>query len=138
MNWRLLRNALVNQYHEQPQMVARIDRGLALVQEGLADLAALGHQFHLSRGPGPLPQEWPKLVFHLEKAPRGYFCLCHEDFQILGGTEGGWHDTLDEAKHSAGMDKQFTRGGVFPKSGLPAVVVGEASPLDKLRAQGLD
>lgn len=125
MDWLLFRAALVNlpEYHEQPQLVRRLDIALAELRSGLEYLASRGHVFHLAEGPGPSDSaKWPRLVFHLEKAPRGFSCLCEQDFDLLGGHAGGWHDTLDEAKHSAGMDKQFQRGGIFPRSGLPALV----------------
>lgn len=141
MNWQLFRNALANHpdHHERPQAVARIDRAVAEVRSGLEELARLGHLFHLVGGPAGVGVEWPRLVYHLEKAPRGFFCLCEEDFGFLGGYEGGWHDTLDEAKHSAGMDRQFRgRGGIIPKRGLPAAAVArEPTRLDRLRLEGL-
>lgn len=118
MNWPRLRTVLVNTYHEQPQQVARIDSALRQAQEGLQTLASLGHQFHLAAGSEPPGDEWPRLVFHLEAAPRGFLCLCRQDRELLGE---GWFDTLDEAKHAKGMDQQFRRGGIFPKRGLPAL-----------------
>ena len=140
LQWKLLHDHLVNQpqHYERPQQTARIARALALVQEGLEELSRLGHHFELLGTDVPR-DSWPRLVFHLQKAPRGFFCLSEFDFEhALGGTEAGWHDTLDEAKHSAGMDKQFTRGGVFPKRGLPALGAPEdLTPLEQLRRRGL-
>lgn len=136
MNWQAFRNKLVNQYHEQPQATARIDRALGLLREGLAELGSLGHIHHLAPGPEPQRSEWPKLLYNLEKAPRGYLCLCQEDRKLLGP---GWFETLDEAKHADGMGEQFHgRGGIIPTSGLPSVPEGsELSELDKRRRSGL-
>lgn len=134
MNWRLLRNQLVNCYHERPQSVAVIDHALAQVQEGLRLLDQMGHQFHLASGPQPPARAWPRLVFHLDH-PKGFLCLCEEDFEFLGS---GWFDTLDEAKHADGMGHQFKRGGVFPKKGLPVLLEEpELTRLDKERRNGL-
>ena len=118
MNWPLLRNSLANQYHEQPQVVAKIDHALSSVRSGLEQLAALGHLMHLCEGAAPVAKEWPRMVYSLSH-PRGYLCLCEQDFVLLGP---GWFNTLDEAKHADGMGAQFRRGGIFPKAGLPAVV----------------
>lgn len=141
VNWQLFRNALVNtpDFHERPQLVARVDRAVREVKAGLEELASLGHTFHLAAGPAANAPEWPRLVYHLEKAPRGFLCLCQEDFGFLGGYDGGWHDTLEQAKYSAGMDRQFRgRGGVLPKRGLPAEAPQrEPTRLDRLRLEGL-
>lgn len=141
MNWTRLRNSLVNQYHEKPQVVASIDLGLRQVREGLELLARLGHLFYLAPGSvsesNLLALEFPRLVYHLDSAPRGYLVRCQSDLELLGE---GWFDTLDEAKHADGMGEQFKRGGVFPKSGLPAIAQDDSSslsPLDQLRAFGL-
>lgn len=138
MNWQLFRNALVNhpRHHERPQQTALIDHALGQVRSGLEQLGGMGHHFHLVEGAHAHYMEWPRLVFHIEKAPLGFFCLCEQDFYTLGGHDGGWFNTLDEAKHAQGMDKQFTRGGVFPKSGLPAVQIEDLSPLDRERLNG--
>ncbi len=139
MNYQLLRNALVNhpRHHERPQQTALIDHALAQVRSGLEQLSAMGHHFHLVEGATGTVAEWPRTVFHLEKAPLGFLCLCEQDFEdVLGGEASGWFNTLDEAKHASGMDKQFTRGGVFPTAGLPTVQVEDLSPLDRERREG--
>jgi hypothetical protein len=126
MNWPLFRNRLVNRYHEQPQVVMRIDHALGLVRDGLRELGTMGLVYHLESGPAPadspLHAPFPRHVYHLESAPRGYEVRCQSDLELLGE---GWFDTLDEAKHADGMGEQFKRGGVFPKSGLPAVIIDD-------------
>ncbi len=119
MNWRRLRNALVNEHHEEPQTIAMIDHALRLTEEGLSLLSRLGHHMHLAAGTEPESRGYPKLMFHMEAAPRGHLVFCQEDIDWLGE---GWFETLDEAKHAAGMGQQFRRGGIFPKRGLPAIV----------------
>lgn len=139
MNWTLLRNQLVNlpQHHERPQSAAMIDHALAQVQSGLEQLARLGHPFHLEIGIDASQGSWPRTVYHLQKAPRGFLCLCEQDLEdVLGGEAAGWFSTLEEAKHAGGMERQFTRGGVFPAAGLPAVQEEDLSPLDRERLAG--
>src|ERR1700733_2534163 len=134
MNWPLLRNRLVNRHHEEPQKTAQIDHAISLLREAHGLLAQMGHFIYLTEGPAIAPPEWPKLVFHAQKAPRGFLALCPEDFELLGD---GWYDTLDEAKHAQGMEVQQRRGGIFPRSGLPALVAGsEQTELDKERDHG--
>lgn len=135
MNWLRFRNALLNQYHEQPQISARIRLAVDELQRGLDELARLGHQFHLADGAGTSGADFPRLVFHLAAAPRGHLVFCVEDITFLGE---GWFDTLDEAKHADGMGHQFRRGGIFPKRGLPATVAdaGGQTRLDKERNNG--
>lgn len=136
MNWRRFRNELVNQYHEQPQVVALIDHACRQIEESLTILARYGHLFHLAEGPGSTFPDWPRLMFHLTAAPRGHLVFCEEDRAFLGE---GWFDTLDEAKHADGMGEQFKRGGVFPKRGLP-VLVSDANltRLDQERKNGFE
>lgn len=131
MDWRRLRNDLVNQYHERPQAVAQIDHALALVQEGLRQLGQLGHQMHVAQGAQPaIPAPWPRIMYNLHAAPKGFLVLCQQDRDLLGD---GWFDTLDEAKHADGMGFQYRRGGIIPKRGVPAVhVVSEPTRLDVL------
>lgn len=140
MNWKRLRDRLVNQYRDQPQITASIDLAIAETRSGLDGLARLGHRFHLVEGPPPadLPahSDFPRLVYHLLAAPSGYLVRCQQDLELLGE---GWFDTLDEAKHADGMGEQFKRGGIFPKSGLPALVPeSEPTELDLRRKRGLD
>lgn len=116
MDWPAFRASLFAEYHEEPQKTAKIDHALRLCREGLELLASLGHQAHLRLGPAP-PAGWPRKMFHLKAAPRGHQVFCQEDIELLGE---GWFPTLDEAKHAAGMERQFRRGGILPKRGLPA------------------
>lgn len=119
MNWRRLRNELVNLHHEEPQAVAMIDHAVRLLEEGVTLLGRFGHHLHLVSGTEPERRDYPKLMFHLEAAPKGHLVFCQEDVDWLGE---GWFETLDEAKHASGMGQQFRRGGIFPKRGLPALV----------------
>lgn len=139
MNWQAFRNDLVNDpsHHERPQHTALIDRSFALVREGLQQLASLGHQFHLAEGPAPEKPRWPRMVYSLDH-PRGFFCLCQQDFEFLGE---GWYDTLDEVKLAAAIKEQYKgRGGELPKSGLPATIVDDSqlTYLDRQRKAGLE
>lgn len=140
MNWKRLRDRIVNQYSDRPQITAQVDLAIAETKSGLAGLARLGHQFHLVEGPAapehPLHADFPRLVYHLLAAPSGYLVRCQPDLDLLGE---GWFDTLDEAKHADGMGEQFKRGGIFPKSGLPALVPdSELTELDRRRRNGLE
>lgn len=140
MNWRRLRNYLTNLHQDRPQEVALIDRAVRMAEEALADLARIGHTFHLAEGLRPVnpekhpDREYPRMMYHLVAAPRGHLVLCEEDREWLGE---GWFDTLAEAQHADGMGYQFRRGGIIPKRGLP-VIVSESEPtrLDKERANG--
>ncbi|HKU52945.1 MAG TPA: hypothetical protein VJQ25_10790, partial [Nitrospira sp.] len=77
-----------------------------------------------------------KLLFHFEKAPQGFLCLCEEDREFLGE---GWFDTLADAQHAEGMGHQFRRGGVFPTKGLPAIMDDDnLTPIDRRRRMGLE
>ena len=130
---------MVNNYHEQPQKVAQVDHWLTHIREGIEGLQRLGHVFHLAPGSEPGRKEWPRMVYHAEKARLGFYCLCQQDFEILGGNEAGWFDTLDEAKHELAVQEQWKRGGVFPKYGLPVVEPEEdgLTPLERKRRRGL-
>jgi hypothetical protein len=133
MNWTLFRAALVNEHSSSQQDVATIDHALRLVQDGLLLLARFGHVYHLAEGRGETT-EWPRMLFHSVKAPRGHLTLCDEDFELMGGHEGGWFNTLAEAQHAEAFGFQYRRGGIIPKRGLPVIVNGEAlTPLDRKR-----
>ncbi len=136
MDWKHLRETLLNDNHDRPQNVARIEMDLAKVQEGIEDLARLGYIYHLAVGSQPPVKKYPKMFFHFEKAPDGFLCLCEEDREILGD---GWFETKSAAEHAEGMGHQFRRGGVFPTKGLPVVVEDEnLTPLDRRRKAGLE
>lgn len=119
MDWVTLRAELHSAYHEQPQKTARIDRALELIREGIGELCSLGHVCHLAEGEAP-PRGFPRMMFHLQAAPRGHPVYCQEDIELLGE---GWFPTLDEAKHSAGMEHQYRRGGIIPRRALPAITL---------------
>lgn len=135
MNWLRFRNLLVNQHSDLPQNIKRVEYAVGMLEEGLRLLAGMGHLFHLAEGQGSGTPDFPRLMYHLEAAPRGHLVLCEEDRTLLGE---GWFDTLADAKHADGMGEQFKRGGIFPKKGLPAIIPEsvEMTRLDKERRDG--
>lgn len=137
MDWKHLRDSLVNSHPGDLQAMARIDWGIAKIKDGVEELCRLGHPVHLIDGPEPPPKRFPRLVYHFEKSPHGFLVLCEEDLEFLGD---GWFDTLAEAQHADGMGMQFRRGGVFPTRALPAIISdgNGLTRLDKLRKNGLE
>lgn len=118
MDWYLLRQQLFAEHGSDQQAVARIEHALRLAEEGLRELGALGHQFHLAPGAQPKQSAWPRRVFHIG-CPGGR--VVHSQFDIVE-LGADWFDTLAEAHHSHGLRAQFAGRGGVTIGGLPAVM----------------
>ncbi|HKU51985.1 MAG TPA: hypothetical protein VJQ25_05930 [Nitrospira sp.] len=136
MDWQHLLDTLTNECHDRPQNLFRARKAVQSIRDGIEELGRLGYHFHLASGSQTPPKKYPKLLFHFEKAPQGFLCLCEEDREFLGE---GWFDTKEAAAHAEGMGHQFRRGGVFPTRGLPTIIENDnLTPLDRRRLEGLE
>lgn len=115
--WLLFHNRLVAKHHASQQDAARCRHALSLVKEGLDLLCGLGHIYHLEEGPQPEVSLYPHLVFDVNGHVREVFHP--SDLAELGP---GWFDSLEAARHDAGLNAQYTGRGGLPRGGLPAVV----------------
>jgi putative ubiquitin-RnfH superfamily antitoxin RatB of RatAB toxin-antitoxin module len=113
MNWR---QRILVDWPNHPQNAMKARMALQQIEEGLAQLTALGHPLHIEEGYQPPPRpEYPKVKFHLLQGQRVVHNVGDED--ELGED---WYNTMDEAKHAAGMTKQMQRGGIFSRA-LPSI-----------------
>lgn len=113
MNWR---QRILVDWPNDPQRAHKAKNALLQIEDGLAQLAGLGHPLHLEEGYTPPPKpEFPKVVFHIMQGQR--VVNCQADLDELGSD---WYATMDEAKHAAGMTKQMQRGGIFSRA-LPSM-----------------
>lgn len=98
------------------QVLATIQQCLDEIERNLDRLSALGHPLHLEHGPVPNVEleRWPRWVFFSDGRSRQVFHP--QDLLELGS---GWYDTLEEAKHRAGVEAQWAGRGGVGKSGLP-------------------
>jgi hypothetical protein len=91
---------------------------LRAVEEGLLQLASMGHPLHLEEGYTPPPKpEWPQVWFHIFQGAKDFHCQADVD-------EAGpdWYPTMEEARHAAGVTKQNQRGGIFTRT-LPTIPI---------------
>lgn len=116
MDWREFRRALAVEHFNQPQHLRRVDLAIAALAPALADLASMGHVFHLAPGPGSAPFPWPRLYFHATDAPNGR--IVH-DARELGELGPGWAETLDEAQYEMGKATQDAGRGGIVRQALP-------------------
>lgn len=107
---------LLAQHSGKPQEMVRMTRALDLVEEGLRDLTAAGHHYHLAEGDGPPVAEWPKILFHLHSAPNGRVIWTEREEQELGD---GWFESLEAAQHSDGKHHSMRGRGGATRGGLP-------------------
>lgn len=130
MDWKA---QAIASFQDNLQKLHRVKLAIAGLEESLAVLAALGFPLHIEEGPPPVePVEYPKVVFHLRQGTRTV--NCEADLKELGDD---WYNTLEEAKHAAGVTKQFQRGGVFTKN-LPATLpdLPLSNPLQLMETKG--
>jgi hypothetical protein len=114
VNWR---QRVITDWPNDPQRAHKAREALKQIEDGLLQLASLGHPLHLEEGyTPPPPPEWPKVMFHIYQGSKVF--NCEADL-----TEAGedWYPTMDEARHAAGVTKQNQRGGIFSKA-LPAIM----------------
>jgi hypothetical protein len=113
MNWR---QRIIADWPNDPQRSHKAKAALVQIEEGLAQLAGLGHPLHIEEGyTAPPKPEFPKVVFHMMQGQR--VVNCQADLEELGSD---WYPTMDEAKYAAGMTKQMQRGGIFSRA-LPSI-----------------
>lgn len=112
MNWR---DRILADWPNDPQRAYKAQAALRSAEDALQTLASLGHPLHIREGSAPaLVAEWPRMVFHLRAGERTV--NCQAELEELGPD---WFPTMEEARHSAGLIKQYQRGGIFDKN-LPA------------------
>lgn len=104
------------QHSGKAQEMARLGRALDLVAEGLRDLDAMGHHYHLAEGDGPQVPEYPKVLFHATSAPNGRLVRSEFEDRALGV---GWFETLEEAQHWDGHHHSMRGRGGLTRGGLP-------------------
>lgn len=133
MNFHDLSARLAAHHQDHPQRSRLAELALSKVQEGLSELAALGHNFHLEDGPQDPPQEWPKMVYHANWR-EGRVVGSSEELSELGP---GWFDHPAKVDQAEGLATQFEgRGGVPKPAGVPAPTgLTEPTRIDQERAQ---
>lgn len=114
MNWR---EKIICDWPNDLQKAHRAKTALADLDRTLLELAGLGHPLHIEEGyiPPP-PPGWPKAMFHILAGARTV--NCQADLDELGED---WYPTMEEARHAAGLTKQYQRGGIFDKA-LPQML----------------
>jgi hypothetical protein len=114
VNWR---QRIVTDWPNDPQRAHKAKAALAQIEDGLLQLASLGHPLHVEEGytPPPAP-EFPKVMFHLYQGSKVF--ACQADVEEAGDD---WYSTMEDARHAAGVTKQNQRGGIFTRS-LPAML----------------
>ena len=106
---------LLAEYAANIQRHTRGQQAVHQLEEALQVLSSLGFPLHVEEGPELVePQEYPKVVFHLRAGTR--IVECAAELKELGPD---WYSSMEEARHQAGVAKQYQRGGIFSKS-LPA------------------
>jgi hypothetical protein len=115
MNWR---QRILADWPHDLQRAHKAQAALRQIEEGLLQLASLGHPLHVEEGYNPPPPpEWPKAMFHLFQG--GKVFACQADVEEAGPD---WYFSMEEARHAAGVTKQNQRGGIFSKS-LPTMLM---------------
>lgn len=115
MNWR---ERIVADWPDDLQKNHRAKTALAELDRVLSELAGLGHPLHVEDGyVPPPPPGWPKARFHLHAGAR--IVRSQVELEELGE---GWYATMEEARHAAGMAKQYQRGGIWNPRALPTML----------------
>lgn len=91
-----LRQLLAERHSDHPQRAQLADMALRTVEAGLADLAKLGHQFHLVHGPAAEPEKFPLMLYR--QGPGGAEQLTVSDEAELEAAKAeGWQETQAQA-----------------------------------------
>lgn len=127
VNWR---QRIITDWPNDPQRAHKAQAALKQIEDGLLQLASLGHPLHVEEGytPPPAP-EWPKAMFHLYQGSKVF--ACQADLDEAGDD---WYSTMEDARHAAGVTKQNQRGGIFTRS-LPAVISDMWKPANEKAAE---
>lgn len=103
---------LLAEYASNIQRHTRGQLAVHQLEESLQVLSSLGFSLHVEEGPELMElQEYPKVVFHLRAGTR--IVECEAELEELGPD---WYSSMEEARHQAGIAKQYQRGGIFSKS----------------------
>lgn len=114
MNWR---EKIVCDWPNDLQKAHRCKTALADLDRLLLELSSLGHPLHVEEGyVPPPPPGWPRAMFHILAGAR--VVNCQADLEELGDD---WYPTMEDARHAAGLTKQYQRGGIFDKT-LPSML----------------
>lgn len=125
MNWR---EKIIIDWPNDLQKAHRCRTALQDLERCLLELAGLGHPLHIEEGyRSPPPPGWPKAMFHLTEPAK--VIHCQGDLDELGD---GWYPTMEQARHEAGLTKQYQRGGIFNRA-LPQMLT--QTPQEIKRAQ---
>lgn len=127
-----LKQKLLAEHHQAPQVAQVILHSFALLEDALRQLAQLGHPFHLQAGQPPAGEVWPKMLFHQQIAPNGREVLCLADAKDLGP---GWHYTALAAQLDEGMAHQFLGRGGVRRKGMMVSLEAPRSHADHLAEQ---
>lgn len=115
MNWR---EKIITAWPDDLQKAHRARVALADLDRILGELTALGHPLHVEEGyVPPPPPGWPKAVFHLHAGAR--IVRDEHELEELGED---WYPTMEEARHAAGLRKQYQRGGIFNPRSMPTLL----------------
>lgn len=126
MNWR---EKIICDWPDNLQKAHRCKAALADLDRILGELAGLGHPLHVEEGyTPPPPPGWPRAMFHLRAGSR-----IVRDQQELEELGEDWYPTMEEARHAAGLAKQYQRGGIFNPRSLPQMLT--QTPQELLRNQ---
>lgn len=115
MNWR---EKIITAWPDDLQKAHRARVALSDLDRILGELAAMGHPLHIEEGyVPPPPPGWPKAVFHLHAGAR----IVRDQFELEELGED-WFPTMEEARHAAGLRKQYQRGGIFDPRSMPTLL----------------
>lgn len=115
MNWR---EKIIVDYPNDLQKHHKARTALADLDRVLLELAGLGHPLHVEEGyVPPPPAGWPKAVFNLHAGAR----IVRDQFELEELGED-WFPTMEEARHDAGLRKQYQRGGIFDPRRMPMLL----------------
>lgn len=121
------------EHFHKPQTLMRMDHAFKAIEQGLGELASMGHPFHLEAGTAPVEEfPWPRVYFHVDSAPNGRMVASPWELAELGA---GWFPTLQEAQHDDGMKTQFAGRGGVGRRDLPTVVAGAPAAVESLDAR---
>ncbi len=83
-----LRSKLAELHAEHPQRQQLANHAMNLVEEGIAQLARLGHYFHLSESAASEPEAFPKMVYRDAGSQR----IVESEAELTVAKKEGWRE----------------------------------------------